>query len=186
VSRLPAPCNAGRQGSWHVGRLLDVPSQGQDSGVPLSRCPEQDGPSFWVMWLDRKRRRAAHHHGLNTPHDDGCPEPLTASKSRLSPRPPPAHEPPELARFRPITPCIASTKMQRILLSVSLLASAAVGVLASDDLKIDVTLPVECERKTQKGDTVNVHYRGTLQSNGEKFDASESARVLSIRRGPEN
>ena len=65
--------------------------------------------------------------------------------------------------------------MQRILLSLSLLASAAVGVLASDDLKIDVTLPVECDRKTQKGDMVFVHYRGTLQSNGEKFDASESA-----------
>ena len=65
--------------------------------------------------------------------------------------------------------------MQHIILSLSLLASAAVGALASDDLKIDVTLPVECERKTQKGDTVNVHYRGTLQSNGEKFDASESA-----------
>ncbi|KAK4108364.1 hypothetical protein N656DRAFT_718414 [Canariomyces notabilis] len=62
--------------------------------------------------------------------------------------------------------------MQRVLLSLSLLASAAVGVLASDDLKIDVTLPVECDRKTQKGDTINVHYRGTLQSNGQKFDAS--------------
>ncbi|KAK4236468.1 cation transport protein-domain-containing protein [Achaetomium macrosporum] len=62
--------------------------------------------------------------------------------------------------------------MQRILLSLSLLASAAVGALASDELKIDVTLPLECERKTQKGDTINVHYRGTLQSNGQKFDAS--------------
>ncbi|SPQ25924.1 491af843-1f3f-4dba-81bf-193a5aee875a [Thermothielavioides terrestris] len=62
--------------------------------------------------------------------------------------------------------------MQRILLSLSLLASAAVGALASEELKIDVTLPVECERKTQKGDTINVHYRGTLQSNGQKFDAS--------------
>jgi hypothetical protein len=65
--------------------------------------------------------------------------------------------------------------MQRILLSLSLLASAAVGALASEELKIDVTLPVECERKTQKGDTINVHYRGTLQSNGQKFDASESS-----------
>ncbi|KAL2194146.1 hypothetical protein P885DRAFT_43672 [Corynascus similis CBS 632.67] len=62
--------------------------------------------------------------------------------------------------------------MQRVLLSLSLLASAAVGALAADELKIDVTLPVECERKSQKGDTVNVHYRGTLQSNGQKFDAS--------------
>ncbi len=58
-------------------------------------------------------------------------------------------------------------KMQRILLSLSLFAWAAVGVLASGDLKIDGALPVECERKTQKGDTINVHYRGTLQSNGQ-------------------
>jgi FK506-binding protein 2 len=62
--------------------------------------------------------------------------------------------------------------MQSALLSLSLLASAAVGVLAADDLKIDVTLPVECERKSQKGDKIDVHYRGTLQSNGQKFDAS--------------
>ncbi|KAK0611085.1 hypothetical protein B0T14DRAFT_441253 [Immersiella caudata] len=62
--------------------------------------------------------------------------------------------------------------MQSILLSLSLLASAAVGVLAAEDLKIDVTLPVECERKSKKGDKIDVHYRGTLQSNGQKFDAS--------------
>ncbi|KAL2169138.1 hypothetical protein VTG60DRAFT_6465 [Thermothelomyces hinnuleus] len=62
--------------------------------------------------------------------------------------------------------------MQHVLLSLSLLASVAVGALASDELKIHVTLPVECERKTQKGDRINVHYRGTLQSNGQKFDAS--------------
>ncbi|KAL1837861.1 hypothetical protein VTJ49DRAFT_3309 [Mycothermus thermophilus] len=62
--------------------------------------------------------------------------------------------------------------MQRLVLSLGLLASAAVGALAAEELKIDVTLPVECDRKTQKGDTISVHYRGTLQSNGEKFDAS--------------
>lgn len=62
----------------------------------------------------------------------------------------------------------------QLFLTLSLLASAAVGVLA-DDLKIDVTLPVECERKTQSGDKIHVHYKGTLQSNGEKFDASSSA-----------
>ncbi len=65
--------------------------------------------------------------------------------------------------------------MQSVLLSLSLLASAAIGVLAADDLKIDVTLPVECERKTKRGDKINVHYLGTLQSNGQKFDASQSA-----------
>lgn len=64
--------------------------------------------------------------------------------------------------------------MQLPLLSFSLLAAAAVGVLA-DELKIDVTLPVECERKTAKGDKIHVHYKGTLQSDGSKFDASTSA-----------
>lgn len=63
--------------------------------------------------------------------------------------------------------------MQRVLVTLSLLASAAVGVLASaEELKIDVTLPVECERKTQNGDKVSMHYKGTLE-NGNKFDASE-------------
>ncbi len=65
--------------------------------------------------------------------------------------------------------------MQRLLLSLSLLASAAIGVLAADGLKIDVTLPVECDRQTKKGDKIHVHYRGTLQSNGQKFDASTCA-----------
>lgn len=61
--------------------------------------------------------------------------------------------------------------MQKILVTLSLLASAAVGVLAVDELKIDVTLPVECDRKTQSGDKVSMHYKGTLE-NGNKFDAS--------------
>ncbi|GAP91586.1 putative FK506-binding protein 2 [Rosellinia necatrix] len=61
--------------------------------------------------------------------------------------------------------------MYRLLYSLTLMASAAVGVLASD-LKIDVTLPVECDRKTQNGDSIEVHYRGTLAANGNKFDAS--------------
>jgi FK506-binding protein 2 len=61
--------------------------------------------------------------------------------------------------------------MQRLLVVLSLVASAAVGVWA-EDLKIDVTQEVECDRKTQKGDSIDVHYRGTLASNGNKFDAS--------------
>lgn len=48
------------------------------------------------------------------------------------------------------------------------LASAAI---AADEVKIDKTHSVECERKTKNGDTVSMHYRGTLE-NGEKFDAS--------------
>lgn len=74
--------------------------------------------------------------------------------------------------------------MKGIFLSVSLLASAAFGVVAAEGLGIDVTLPVECERKSQKGDKIFVHYRGTLQSNGEKFDASTSVLCLSILFAP--
>ncbi|KAJ9150276.1 Peptidylprolyl isomerase [Pleurostoma richardsiae] len=63
--------------------------------------------------------------------------------------------------------------MRGLLFTLSLLASTALGVTAADsNLEIDVTLPVECERKTQRGDKIHVHYRGTLQSNGQKFDAS--------------
>ena len=39
-------------------------------------------------------------------------------------------------------------------------------------LDIKVTRPVECTRKTQNGDTVSMMYKGTLQSDGSKFDSS--------------
>lgn len=52
------------------------------------------------------------------------------------------------------------------------LAAAFAGLVAADELKIDVTHKVECTRKTQKGDAVSMHYRGTLQADGSQFDAS--------------
>lgn len=52
------------------------------------------------------------------------------------------------------------------------LAAAFAGLVAADELKIDVTHKVECERKTKKGDAVSMHYRGTLQADGSQFDAS--------------
>ncbi|KAH6695050.1 FK506-binding protein [Plectosphaerella plurivora] len=62
--------------------------------------------------------------------------------------------------------------MQGALFYLGLLASSAVGFVAADDLKIDVTRGVECERKTVKGDRISVHYRGSLQATGAEFDAS--------------
>lgn len=58
-------------------------------------------------------------------------------------------------------------------LFLSVLASTAVGVVtAAEELKIDVTVPVNCERKTKNGDKVSMHYRGTLADGGKQFDAS--------------
>lgn len=62
-------------------------------------------------------------------------------------------------------------------LILSVLASAAVGVVA-EELKIDVTLPVVCERKTKNGDKIHMHYRGTLAADGSEFDASRSPSTL--------
>jgi FK506-binding protein 2 len=39
-------------------------------------------------------------------------------------------------------------------------------------LKSEVTVAAECNRKTIAGDKINVHYRGTLESDGSEFDAS--------------
>lgn len=55
---------------------------------------------------------------------------------------------------------------------LSVLVSFAVGAVVADELKIDVTFRVDCDRKTTKGDKVSMHYKGTLGDSGEKFDAS--------------
>ena len=61
--------------------------------------------------------------------------------------------------------------MRFLTLSIAALASA-VTVLAADEVKVEITRAVECERKTQSGDKIDVHYKGTLQDGGKKFDAS--------------
>lgn len=44
--------------------------------------------------------------------------------------------------------------------------------LAAEEVTTENTLTNECKRKTQRGDSIQVHYRGTLASDGSKFDAS--------------
>ena len=60
--------------------------------------------------------------------------------------------------------------------SLSILLSAILlvpGTFSFDTpLDIDVTHKVECKRPTQRGDKIDVHYRGTLASDGSVFDAS--------------
>ena len=65
-------------------------------------------------------------------------------------------------------------KKMKAALLLSALASCAIGLVAAaaEDFKIEVTHPVECDRKTQKGDKLSMHYRGTLAKTGDKFDAS--------------
>jgi FK506-binding protein 2 len=60
----------------------------------------------------------------------------------------------------------------RPLLSLVLVLTALISLAASADLQIDITAPIECTRKTKKGDNVDMHYRGTLASDGSEFDAS--------------
>ncbi|KAL7945600.1 hypothetical protein V8C42DRAFT_323617 [Trichoderma barbatum] len=57
-------------------------------------------------------------------------------------------------------------------LILSALASCAIGVVAAEDLKIEVTHAVECKRKSQKGDKLSIHYRSTLAATGEEVGAS--------------
>ncbi|ESZ94042.1 peptidylprolyl isomerase [Sclerotinia borealis F-4128] len=57
--------------------------------------------------------------------------------------------------------------------TISLIALAS-SVLAAE-VKIEIVKAVECERKTQKGDKIHVHYRGNLEEDGKvgkEFDAS--------------
>lgn len=58
----------------------------------------------------------------------------------------------------------------RFLTLVGLIAPLT-AVLAAD-LGIENTLKHKCERPTKKGDSVSMHYIGTLQSDGSEFDQS--------------
>ena len=65
----------------------------------------------------------------------------------------------------------------RLLLSLLTLTLSLVPLALSTPagLEIDYQNPeITCTHKTQKGDKIDVHYRGTLQSTGKEFDSSYS------------
>lgn len=43
---------------------------------------------------------------------------------------------------------------------------------AAEEVTTDYLVTNSCTRKTTRGDTISVHYRGTLASDGSEFDAS--------------
>lgn len=56
---------------------------------------------------------------------------------------------------------------------LALLALMSLTFAYPEGLEVEVLTPeVTCERKTQTGDQISVHYRGTLASDGSEFDAS--------------
>ncbi|KAJ5174724.1 FK506-binding protein 2 [Penicillium canariense] len=68
-------------------------------------------------------------------------------------------------------------RLTTLFLALASLACAA-------ELGIETTHKVECTRKTQNGDNVSMHYRGTLQSDGSEFDSSFKRNVpLSFKLG---
>ncbi|KAI9680361.1 MAG: Peptidyl-prolyl cis-trans isomerase fpr2 [Trizodia sp. TS-e1964] len=61
-----------------------------------------------------------------------------------------------------------------LLLLAAILPLALADTPPVEELKIETTFPVTCTRKSAAGDSIEVHYRGTLASTGAEFDASHN------------
>ena len=64
--------------------------------------------------------------------------------------------------------------MRLSLLVLSIIVAFTSFAMSShlEGLQIDVLKQAHGKRKTQRGDDIDVHYRGTLASSGKEFDAS--------------
>ncbi|SZE99589.1 unnamed protein product [Blumeria hordei] len=56
--------------------------------------------------------------------------------------------------------------------TLAFLAAIASIHASKSEVEIQIDHAVECERRTQKGDKVYVHYRGSLKDGGKEFDNS--------------
>ncbi|KAI9756814.1 MAG: Peptidyl-prolyl cis-trans isomerase fpr2 [Lichina confinis] len=65
-------------------------------------------------------------------------------------------------------------RLTKSIVSLFLLSVPFLGLVAAAGEKVEVEIlhEVECKRRSTKGDKIEVHYRGTLASDGSEFDAS--------------
>ena len=67
-----------------------------------------------------------------------------------------------------LAPSTTAKMRLTVLPLLTLLLPLALGA----EVTTEYTVKNECDRKTQRGDSIQVHYRGTLASDGTEFDAS--------------
>ncbi|KAI9703986.1 MAG: hypothetical protein M1820_005768 [Bogoriella megaspora] len=67
--------------------------------------------------------------------------------------------------------------------SINARDSGPINITLPDGLVISITHQVQCSRRAKVGDTISVHYKGTLASNGEEFDSSYGGDPLQFTLG---